>query len=119
MAFRIASLQWRYGKNTWAVVTGASDGIGAEYSVNLAKQGFNLILISRTKSKLEDMRKRILKENTKIQVRIVVADFNGHASMDFYHKLRKEIGDIDISLLILNAGVLYGGLLEKTNPKDM
>ena len=44
----------RYGKdfNTWALVTGASDGIGAEYCRKLAHLGFNIVLVSRTLSKL-------------------------------------------------------------------
>ena len=43
----------RYGEGSWAVVTGASDGIGAEYCKLLAEDGFNIVLISRTMSKLE------------------------------------------------------------------
>ena len=119
MAFKMHDLKWRYGLGSWAVVTGASDGIGEQYSIHLASQGFNLVLISRTKSKLEAVKKKIMEKNDKIQVKIVVADFNGNANMAFYQKLKQDIGDINISLLILNAGVLYGGLLEKTNPKDM
>jgi len=34
------------------VVTGATDGIGKEYARELARQGLNLVLISRTKEKL-------------------------------------------------------------------
>jgi 17beta-estradiol 17-dehydrogenase / very-long-chain 3-oxoacyl-CoA reductase len=36
------------GANEWALVTGASEGIGEEYALQLAKSGFNLVLISRT-----------------------------------------------------------------------
>lgn len=43
----------RYGEGSWALVTGASDGIGKEYSLQLAKEGFNICLVSRTRSKLE------------------------------------------------------------------
>ena len=42
----------RYGSE-WAVVTGASDGIGEAYTYELAKKGFNIILVSRTMDKLE------------------------------------------------------------------
>ncbi len=41
------------------VVTGASDGIGRAYALELAKNGFNVLLISRTKSKLEEVAKEI------------------------------------------------------------
>ena len=43
----------RYGKGTWAIVTGSSDGIGAEYAKLLARKGFNVCLVSRTESKLK------------------------------------------------------------------
>lgn len=36
-----------------AVITGSTDGIGKEYARELAKRGINIVLISRTKEKLE------------------------------------------------------------------
>ena len=84
MKFNLPDLKMRYGKETWAVVTGASDGIGAEYCFYLAKQGFNLVLISRTKSKLEAVKRQALEMNNKIKVKLIVSDFNGNARMDYY-----------------------------------
>lgn len=37
------------------MITGATDGIGKEYAKELAKQGLNVVLISRTKAKLVDV----------------------------------------------------------------
>jgi 17beta-estradiol 17-dehydrogenase / very-long-chain 3-oxoacyl-CoA reductase len=37
----------------WAVVTGATDGIGRAYALELARQGFNIVLLSRSVEKLE------------------------------------------------------------------
>ena len=48
-----SDLLTKYGKDSWVVVTGASDGIGAEYCRQLAKLGFNIALVSRTMSKLQ------------------------------------------------------------------
>ena len=45
----------KYGE--WAVVTGATDGIGKEYVRQLAKRGFKVVLISRNVEKLEDVQK--------------------------------------------------------------
>ena len=45
-------LHARYGGG-WALVTGASDGIGKEYCMELAKSGFNIILMARDNAKLE------------------------------------------------------------------
>ena len=35
----------RYGKGSWAVVTGAADGIGKQYALAFAKEGFNIVLM--------------------------------------------------------------------------
>jgi 17beta-estradiol 17-dehydrogenase / very-long-chain 3-oxoacyl-CoA reductase len=42
----------RYGKGSWVVITGASDGIGKQYAIEMANIGFNIVLVSRTLSKL-------------------------------------------------------------------
>jgi len=47
-----------------AVVTGASDGIGKSFAKQLAKRGFNILLISRTESKLKAVADEITKETS-------------------------------------------------------
>lgn len=42
----------RYGKDSWAVVTGSSDGIGLAFAKNLAQRGFNIVLMARNLDKL-------------------------------------------------------------------
>ena len=42
----------RYGYDSWAVVTGSTDGIGKECAKHLARQGFNIVLVSRNLQKL-------------------------------------------------------------------
>ena len=101
----------KYGENTWAVVTGASDGIGAEYCRQLAKLGFNIALVSRTMSKLEAVEREVIKLNPKVKTRIVQADFSGNATLKFYEDIFDKLKDLDISLLINNAGVMNNGLL--------
>ncbi|KAJ2857358.1 hypothetical protein J3B02_001057 [Coemansia erecta] len=48
------------GKGFWAVVTGCTDGIGKEMALQLADKGFNIIMLSRTSSKLEKMQQSIV-----------------------------------------------------------
>lgn len=50
-----AKLRQRYGEGSWAVVTGASDGIGRGFCEEMAKDGMNVCLVSRTKEKLEQV----------------------------------------------------------------
>ena len=70
----------------WAIITGSSDGIGKAYAVEFAKRGFNLILISRTGSKLEEVRKDILNCCPLVEVKTIVFDFST-ASYDEYEEL--------------------------------
>jgi len=48
------NLSARYGGG-WALVTGASDGIGKAYCHELAKSGFSIILMARSKDKLDEV----------------------------------------------------------------
>jgi len=56
---------------SYALITGSSDGIGEEYAYQLAHQGFNIILISRTLKKLENVKSNILKHNPECKVIII------------------------------------------------
>lgn len=47
----------KFGK--WAIVTGATDGIGKAYALALAKKGMSIILISRTEAKLKAVKDEI------------------------------------------------------------
>ncbi|PRD26725.1 UNVERIFIED_CONTAM: Hydroxysteroid dehydrogenase-like protein 1 [Trichonephila clavipes] len=92
----------RYGK--WAVVTGGTDGIGKEYARALAKHGLNIIIISRSKEKLEKTAQEIEKD-FKVQTYIIQADFA--AGREIYNNISKQLEDKEIGILINNVGVMY------------
>lgn len=94
----------KYGAHSgkWAVVTGASDGIGKEFALQLAKRGLAIVLVSRTKSKLEAVAEEITAKY-KVDTRIVPFD----AALDDdsnYLELEKTVYDLPITVLINNVG---------------
>ncbi|CAJ0598435.1 unnamed protein product [Cylicocyclus nassatus] len=90
----------------WAVVTGATDGIGKAYAFELAKKGFNIYLVSRTQAKLDDVQKEIREKYDKVDVRTFAFDFcNG--SLEAYKPLLKALNEVDIGVLINNVGMSY------------
>lgn len=89
---------------SWAVVTGATDGIGKAYAKALAKKGLNVVLISRTRSKLEEVAKEIEAES-KVQTRIVTADFT--SGPEIYEGIRAQTADLEVGVLVNNVGMSY------------
>ena len=69
----------RYGgagtDRPWAVITGASGGIGRGFAVELARRGFNLCLISRSMDRLQDAATEVHHVNPNVKTKLVVADF--------------------------------------------
>lgn len=51
--------KWGAGAGRWAVVTGATDGIGREYALQLAKKGYSVLLVGRSPEKLKETSQEI------------------------------------------------------------
>lgn len=88
----------------WAVITGATDGIGKAYAQLLASKGLNIVLISRTQSKLEEVAKEIEKNNN-VETKIIAADFTNTSQI--YYEIDKQLIGLDIGVLINNVGMSY------------
>ncbi len=99
----MTSFQEKYGP--WALVTGASSGIGAEFAKQLAERNLNLILIARRKEKLEHLGRSLEKKN-KIQVETITADLS---RSDFMSLISPVAQTREIGLLVNNAGFGIGG----------
>mmetsp|Transcript_15943 Transcript_15943/g.22186 ORF Transcript_15943/g.22186 Transcript_15943/m.22186 type:complete len:325 (-) Transcript_15943:60-1034(-) len=91
-------------KGTWAIVTGSSYGIGASFAQKLASHGINVILMARSKDKLDELAKEI---ETKYNVKTLVIPFD-FATKDSaqYDGLKQQFDKLDISILVNNVGVL-------------
>ncbi|KAM9148334.1 very-long-chain 3-oxoacyl-CoA reductase [Pangshura tecta] len=92
------------GLGAWAVVTGATDGIGKAYSEQLAKHGMNVALISRSQDKLEQVASEI-KEKFKVETKIIAADFGERE--DIYSRIKAGLEGLEIGVLVNNVGISY------------
>ena len=92
-----------------AVVTGASQGIGAVYARKLAERGHDVVLVARNRDRLRENAAEI-RAATSREAEVVVADLSTAADTSaLAERLRS---DPAISVLINNAGAtLHGGLL--------
>ncbi len=96
----VAALKKWQGK--WALVTGASSGIGAAIAKELAAGGANLVLTARRKDRLIDLASKLASEEG-IQTEVCVADLEQPSAPVEIFAFTRERG-IEIELLINNAG---------------
>ncbi|MDR0313809.1 MAG: SDR family NAD(P)-dependent oxidoreductase [Treponema sp.] len=89
----------KYGP--WALVTGASRGLGAEFARQLAAKGLNLVLAARTESQLKELAQALEREYN-ISAKVIVIDLSREDLLD---PIRKVTDSLDIGLLVNNAGL--------------
>ncbi len=89
----------RYG--TWALVAGASEGLGAEFATQLAARGLNLVLIARRGELLEQLGAQLTRDHA-IEVRALPLDL---AREDSGSVVEAATSDIEIGLLVYNAAL--------------
>ncbi len=103
----------RKNEPKYALVTGASSGIGREYSRLLLREGYNLIGVSRNCDNLHDFEKFFPSQ----KIITFNYDLSDLANIDL---LKKEIKDYNIVLVINNAGWGYfGDFLDKDFEEDL
>jgi len=95
---RVALDRKRFGP--WALVTGASSGIGTEFARQIAASGINVVLVARRESLLDEVGQGLAK-GFNVQYRNVVADLSHEGFLD---KLAEATNDLDIGLVVSNAG---------------
>jgi uncharacterized protein len=104
---RRGSLRERYGE--WAVVTGASSGIGLEFARAFARDGIHCVLVARRREKLNALAAE-LKEQFQVEVRVEAVDL---ASPEGPDRVADAVADLDVGILVNNAGIGYAGRFDK------
>jgi len=99
--------QEKYGP--WALVTGGTSGIGAEFCKQLAEKGLNLVLVARKKEGLE-AKQKLLQGEYGIEVKTIQADLSVSTA---YERVINDVRDLEIGLFIPAAGVENHGDITK------
>ncbi|XP_006005871.1 inactive hydroxysteroid dehydrogenase-like protein 1 [Latimeria chalumnae] len=88
----------------WAIVTDATDEVGRAYAEELASRGLNIILISRSKEKLESVAVDIAKT---YKIKTVAIEVNFSNGRQIYQSINEVLQDKEIGILINNVNVTY------------
>jgi len=100
-------------KDSYALVTGASSGIGYELARLFAKDRKNIVAVARSKNKLEELKEECENEYGTI-VRVLVKDLSDPKSpQDIYYELEKD--GVNVDVLVNNAGFAVHGKFAMTD----
>lgn len=93
----------------YAIITGASGGMGVEITRAVAKAGYSVIMVCYRAEKAEAVRKRLLEEEGALSLEIMLADLS---SMESVHAFVGKVAErgITVSLLMNNAATMETGL---------
>ncbi|NBW48746.1 MAG: SDR family NAD(P)-dependent oxidoreductase [Betaproteobacteria bacterium] len=104
----------RYGP--YALVTGASEGIGRSFAMELAKTGLHLVLVARRADLLQALAKT-LEASYGVRCLVIAADLSRSEDVD---SLYQQIQALDIGLVVCNAGFgTAGNFLDGDLPTEM
>jgi short-subunit dehydrogenase/uncharacterized protein YndB with AHSA1/START domain len=97
-------------KDRWAVVTGASSGLGRGLAARLADRGMSLVLTGRNEARLSEVAHQIRRAAPRVKVETVATDLSTTSGVS---ALIDHVGDRPIEVLVNNAGFgSYGPFVE-------
>ena len=102
---RRRNLPQRYGRNSWALITGSSEGIGKGIALKLAKQGFNIILSARSEFKLDVARCDIRRSCPQVDIKTFIMDYGRAAEPEYLQQRLNELYGLDVAIVVNNVGV--------------
>lgn len=99
-----------FSTNQFAIVTGASAGIGKQLAIEFAKRHFNLLLVSLPNAGLENLAEE-LQEKYPVKVHFLSLNLTRHdAPKEVYRYAQKH--NMEVNILANNAGVGFNGMFE-------
>jgi len=100
----------RYGE--WALVTGASAGLGAAFARALAADGISCVLAARREERLRELAEE-LESRFGVKTRVVAVDLAAPGGAE---ALVRAVADLEVAILVNNAGVGAAGRFETPEP---
>ncbi|MEK3880699.1 SDR family NAD(P)-dependent oxidoreductase [Paenibacillus sp. FSL M7-0420] len=97
----------------WSLITGASSGIGEQFARQLAKKGSHLVLVARSKDKLDALAAELTRSHG-IQCRVIPQDLSLQGAAGELYQTCQQLG-LSIDLLVNNAGFATHGLFEQVS----
>lgn len=99
----------KYGKGSWVLVTGASDGIGLAFARHFAGLGFNIVLVSRDRARTEEAAKGVreagLARGRRVETRVLVKDFRESLRPGFFAEFESLFSELEFSIIVNCVGV--------------
>jgi len=101
---------------SWALITGASRGIGKCFAEALAARGKNIVLVARNAEILDQVAAG-LRQTYGVETLVINCDLGWiEEQVDL---IARETGDLDIGIFIANAAVSHFGQLHRSDPEDI
>jgi uncharacterized protein len=101
-------------RDSIALVTGASGGIGAEIARELARRGHGVVLVARRKERLDALAQE-LESKHRVRAETISADLAKPASRSRIQGRITELG-LEVDILVNNAGFATGGAFHESDP---
>ena len=97
----------------WAVVTGASSGLGRGLAAGLADRGMSLVLTGRNEARLDETAHQIRRTAPVVKIETVAADLSSRSGVS---ALLGHVGDRPVEVLVNNAGFGSYGPFAEADP---
>jgi len=96
--------------DTWALVTGSTDGIGKGFAKELLRRGLNVVLLSRNEKKLKETQTELLAAaGSSAQCKYIVADAEQATDDRLYDRIKTDLraimGNGGLTILVNNVGI--------------